>query len=243
MRKIDFNANTEVKYLANWKIVQTNMARHKIDKVVPIDRLVKCKMQDNLEFLQWCKKFWDQYFPGGEYDANGRRGGTVPSLSSSVSNHPAPIRTTMSSSSSSAQPQAVAPVAAAAPRRAAGTASRTAVPAAPASTRVGVASSAATAALQRENEALNETIAGLETERDFYFNKLRDIEILIQNATDTESSPEEKEKLERDLVKQIQEVLYSTEEGFEVPNADGGLEGEMQQLDVQDGQYDEDQVF
>lgn len=26
--------------------------------------LVKCKMQDNLEFLQWTKKYWDQYFPG-----------------------------------------------------------------------------------------------------------------------------------------------------------------------------------
>jgi len=29
-------------------------------------------MQDNLEFAQWLKKFWDANAPGGEYDAQGR---------------------------------------------------------------------------------------------------------------------------------------------------------------------------
>lgn len=230
MRKIDFNANTEVKYLANWKLVQTNMARHKIDKIVPIDRLVKCKMQDNLEFLQWCKKYWDQYFPGGEYDAAGRRGGTVPSLSSSVSSHPPPIRTTMSSASTSS--------ATTAPRRATGaTAGRTTAPA------PRVPSSAQTAALQKEISALNETVSGLETERDFYFNKLRDIEILIQTATEIEGAAEVPEA---GLIKQIQEVLYSTEEGFEVPNVENGLDGDMQALDVADHvepEQNEDEVF
>lgn len=35
---------------------------------------MKCKMQDNLEFLQWLKKFWDRNFPGDVYDAVARRG-------------------------------------------------------------------------------------------------------------------------------------------------------------------------
>ena len=34
---------------------------------------MKCKLQDNLEFVQWLKQFWDQNFPGGEYDAVARR--------------------------------------------------------------------------------------------------------------------------------------------------------------------------
>lgn len=34
-------------------------------------------MQDNLEFLQWIKKYWDMHFPGGEYDAVGRRKGVA----------------------------------------------------------------------------------------------------------------------------------------------------------------------
>lgn len=32
-------------------------------------------IRDNLEFCQWFKKYWDEHFPGGEYDAAGRRAG------------------------------------------------------------------------------------------------------------------------------------------------------------------------
>jgi len=42
---------------------------------VPIDRLVKGRFQDNFEFLQWFKKFFDANYSGEEYDALGMRGG------------------------------------------------------------------------------------------------------------------------------------------------------------------------
>ena len=45
----------------------------------------------------------------------------------------------------------------------------------------------------------------LEKERDFYFSKLRDVEIVIQGEE------------ELPVVKKIQQILYSTEEGFEAP--------------------------
>jgi microtubule-associated protein, RP/EB family len=62
----------------------------------------------------------------------------------------------------------------------------------------------------------DETIRGLEKERDFYFNKLRDIEILVQQFA---AEIEEKARItsqpvaeESDvLVKEIQAILYSTE--------------------------------
>jgi RP/EB family microtubule-associated protein len=44
---------------------------------------MKCKFQDNLEFMQWVKRFWDQNFPGGNYDAAQRRRGGAPSAKSS----------------------------------------------------------------------------------------------------------------------------------------------------------------
>ena len=61
---------------------------------------------------------------------------------------------------------------------------------------------------------MKEAIGGLEKERDFYFSKLRDIELLLQTAI--EQDPE-LEKDERGLVRNIQTILYSTEEGFEIP--------------------------
>jgi hypothetical protein len=64
------------------------------------------------------------------------------------------------------------------------------------------------AALAQENNVLKETVTGLERERDFYFAKLRDIEMLIQTAI--EADPEI-EKDNNSILKQIQTILYSTE--------------------------------
>jgi RP/EB family microtubule-associated protein len=44
-----------------------------------VDRLIKCKLQDNLEFMQWVKPFWEINYPGGDYDAAGRRKGGISS--------------------------------------------------------------------------------------------------------------------------------------------------------------------
>jgi len=54
------------------------------------------------------------------------------------------------------------------------------------------------------------SIEGLEKERDFYFGKLRDIEVVIQESSES-SDP---------LASKILEVLYATEEGFAVPDED-----------------------
>lgn len=143
-------------------------------------------MQDNLEFLQWTKRFWDLNFPDHDYDAVARRKG-------------APVP-----SGGGAAPRA-APATA---RRAAGGTTPSGGP------RVVKAAGPGAAALQSENATLKETVTGLERERDFYFSKLRDIELLIQQAVDEDPKLEEQED---GLIKQIQTILYSTEEGFEIP--------------------------
>ena len=204
MAKVKFNVNSEYGYLQNFKILQSilsllssyslhikftnptdTFAKHQIERNVPVESLVKCKMQDNLEFLQWTKRFWDQYFSGSDYDALSRRKG-----SSTPSAGPPPAART-SGASTGAVRRGTTPTAAAAAR--------------PARTGgVGAASSAVLA----ENNQLKETVTGLERERDFYFSKLRDIELLIQQAIELDP---EIEKDEGGLVKQIQAILYSTE--------------------------------
>ena len=168
-------------------------AKHGIDRQVPVESLIKCKMQDNLEFLQWTKRYWDQYFPGGDYDALARRKGAGAPPAAA----PAPVsaRTSGAGAGAGAGARRTAP---------SGTGPGTR-PGRPAGGGGG------TAAIQ-ENASLRETIQSLEKERDFYFSKLRDIELLLQQAV--EEDPEI-EKDEGGLVKLIQNILYSTEVGLE----------------------------
>ncbi|KAI9777492.1 MAG: Microtubule-associated protein RP/EB member 1 [Peltula sp. TS41687] len=197
MSKVKFNVNTEYAYIQNFKVLQNCFQRHQIDRTVPVELLVKCKMQDNLEFLQWTKRYWDQYFPGGEYDALARRKGSGAPA--------APPPTSSSSHAPSSRTSSSGPVV-----------RRGATPTSNPSSRLnrpGVGGPNV-AVMQQEISTLKETVTGLERERDFYFLKLRDIELLLQQAV--EADPEI-EKEEGGLVKQIQNILYSTEEGFEIP--------------------------
>lgn len=44
-------------------------------QLIPVDKLVKGKFQDNFEFAQWFKKFFDANYQGQEYDPIEARGG------------------------------------------------------------------------------------------------------------------------------------------------------------------------
>ena len=44
-------------------------------QIIPVDRLILGRFQDNFEYLQWFKKFFDANYDGSEYDALGVRGG------------------------------------------------------------------------------------------------------------------------------------------------------------------------
>lgn len=205
MSRVKFNVNTEYAYLQNFKILQNAFTKHQIERPVPVESLVKCKMQDNLEFLQWSKRYWDQYYPGGDYDALARRKGAGGAPAAAA---PA----TVSSRTSGAGVGATS-----AARR--GTTPTTSTNSSARGARP--PAGGASAAVLAENTQLKQTVEGLERERDFYFSKLRDIELLLQQAV--EQDPEI-EKAEDGLVKHIQAILYSTEEGFEIPaEAEGGV--------------------
>lgn len=187
MNRVKFDAKTEYAYLENFKILSNTFRKHHIDRPIPMADLIKCKMQDNLEFLQWSKKYWDQYYPGGDYDALGRRkgqgpAGGAPAMPSSGGR--------MSGAGTARRPVGAA---SAAPRT---------------NSRQTGGSTGGSTVLQAKNAELTDTVQGLERERDFYFSKLRDIELLIQQAMEADPSLEEDEG---SLLKQIQTILYSTE--------------------------------
>lgn len=57
MSKVNWNAKQEYEYIANFKILQQGFTKCNIKKNIDVEKLVKGKCQDNLEMLQWMKKF------------------------------------------------------------------------------------------------------------------------------------------------------------------------------------------
>ncbi|KAL7424249.1 microtubule integrity protein mal3 [Cryptotrichosporon argae] len=195
LQRVKFNAKQEYEYLENFKVLQKAFNQHQIDKPIPVDKLIKCKMQDNLEFLQWMKKYWDANSRGDGYDASSRSGGAV---SAPPARAAAPSR----------------PAASRAPFRAAGPSTTARAPA-PA------VSNAKIQALTHQVEQLEQSSVALEKERDFYFDKLRNIELIVKERLEAEP-----ESADHAVFAQIQEILYQTEEGFEAPDAEGALDDE-----------------
>jgi microtubule-associated protein, RP/EB family len=115
---------------------------------IPVDKLVKCKMQDNLEFLQWMKRFWDQHYSGTTYNAVARRKGQAGDPPATV----APVGPSNArSGSATAAPRGKTPVG---------------------GTRVTQTNMELLAA-QNTIVELTTQMEGLEKERDFYFAKVK----------------------------------------------------------------------
>lgn len=200
MNRVKMVAKHEYEYIANFKVLQTFFKSHKIDKPIPVEKLVKCKMQDNLEFLQWIKKFWDSNYGGQGYDPVARRKGAPMEAPATIAPLPA--------SRSGPGPGAA---------RAGG---RTPI----GGPRAGSAQPQIVNQLNVQVAELTGQLEGLEKERDFYFEKLRDIEILVQEQLDLPADQLAPDTL--DAFQKIQKILYSTEDGFEVPDPAGPVDEE-----------------
>ncbi|KAI5958427.1 BIM1 [Candida margitis] len=74
LNKVKFSAKTEYDYRHNWKILQSEFNKHRITKNIDVERLIKCRLQDNLELLQWFKRYWNENADvSNNYDALSKR--------------------------------------------------------------------------------------------------------------------------------------------------------------------------
>uniref|UniRef100_A0A3Q2YV82 Microtubule associated protein RP/EB family member 3 n=1 Tax=Hippocampus comes TaxID=109280 RepID=A0A3Q2YV82_HIPCM len=79
LKKVKFQAKLEHEFIHNFKVLQAAFKRMSVDKIIPVEKLVKGKFQDNFEFVQWFKKFFDANYDGKEYDPMlARQGQDVP---------------------------------------------------------------------------------------------------------------------------------------------------------------------
>ncbi|XP_066937752.1 microtubule-associated protein RP/EB family member 1 isoform X2 [Macrobrachium rosenbergii] len=190
LKKVKFNTNLEHEYINNFKCLQYAFKKVNVDKIVPVDKLIKGKFQDNFEFLQWFKKFFDANYDGSEYDALAARFGEPMMGKSGVARKPiggAPRAMARPTGGARSTPSRIA--------------SRPATTA-----RSPGMNNAQVEELSSQLMEMRLTVSGLEKERDFYFGKLREIEVLCQD--EGESAP---------LIQKILDILYATEDGFAAP--------------------------
>ncbi|KAF7459058.1 EB1 like microtubule binding protein [Cryptosporidium felis] len=189
MRNVNWGVKHDFQYLHNYKLLQQVFGKVNQPKYIDINKLIKGKYQDNLEFLQWMKGLFDESGAiDRDYDAIGRRslgkgpfppysGQTIPI--SSVSNNQIENLSNIGSNS------------------------------------VGVVSGSrklstkAThpkgAEIDRLKKALDKEIEEkdiVDKERMFYFNKLRAIEILYEELNER--------KIPFMALKDISEILYDS---------------------------------
>ncbi|XP_014066895.1 microtubule-associated protein RP/EB family member 3-like [Salvelinus fontinalis] len=192
LKKVKFQAKLEHEFIHNFKVLQAAFKRMGVDKIIPVEKLVKGKFQDNFEFVQWFKKFFDANYDGKEYDPlQARQGQDV-----NPAPNPGPQR------HSPTVPK-ILPT----PQRVLNTTVH--VRKAPALARNG-GTDAELLELNQQLMELKLTVDGLEKERDFYFSKLRDIELICQEH-ESDTNPH---------LSRIMDILYATEDGFAAPDDD-----------------------
>ncbi len=72
--------------------------------------------------------------------------------------------------------------------------------------------------LTKNNAELRIEVDGVEKERDFYFDKLREIEVMLQDLDESSKN--------NTVTQSIFKILYATADGFEQVEGEGEVEGE-----------------
>ncbi|KAI4342562.1 hypothetical protein MLD38_027177 [Melastoma candidum] len=173
MHKVNFDAKSEYDMIQNYKVMQGVFNKLKIDKHIEVNKLVKGRPLDNLEFLQWLKRYCDsvnggvmneKYNPAERRSKGGRERapkGTMrhsKSLEATNARNTSPSDTIVIHSKPSVGPRLDKTTGAAGGRK----------------------SLNEIQALSKEVKDLKASAENLEKERDFYYRKLRDIETLCQ---------------------------------------------------------------
>ncbi|PIA27100.1 hypothetical protein AQUCO_08300061v1 [Aquilegia coerulea] len=194
MHKVNFDAKNEYEMIQNYKVLQDVFNKLKITKHIEVSKLVKGRPLDNLEFMQWMKRYCDSVNGGllNSYNPLERR--EACKGSKEVGKRAAPIQPSAKSSTSAPKPHSS--------HNSRKNDSHSANPAA----KVPRPTSSGGPVYDEQITELKLSIDSLEKERDFYFAKLRDVEILCQTPEIENST----------VVAAIQRILYATDDNVSV---------------------------
>jgi RP/EB family microtubule-associated protein len=228
MRKVNWVAKNDHEFIPNYKVLQAAFDKSGITKNIPVDMLIRGKYQDNLEMLQWMKHYFENtyYEDIKTYDpVPCRQGMKLPDWAKSRSGdeeskeNVRPQRSRPSAPTERADPvlqqRAERPATGGYPKarvvpKAAATPSGRAGPKSPSARQEEEKLQAEVESLREEMSDLKCTVDGLEGERDYYFRKLRDIEILCQTL-EAKGTPSEETTTEK-LIADVQAILYAKDD-------------------------------
>jgi microtubule-associated protein, RP/EB family len=71
--RVKWGAKHEHEFVDNYKILQAAFDKNGIKRHIDVAKLVKAKYQDNLEFCQWIKAYFEKHYNGEPYDGPARR--------------------------------------------------------------------------------------------------------------------------------------------------------------------------
>ena len=60
MQRVNWEAKSDYEYIQNYKLLQIAFTKNHVKRHVDVEKLIRAKYQDNLEFCQWLKAFFDQ---------------------------------------------------------------------------------------------------------------------------------------------------------------------------------------
>ena len=170
--------------------MQTSFNKKKIDRFIDVDKLSKRSFQYNMEFVQFMKCYWDMHAPNGEGMPN------QVFAEAQVPNEAPPAK----------QPKEEK----AEETRAAPGKRPTASKPAPKPNTGASTSNAQQQQLALEVTELKMSVENLERERDFYYSKLREVEVLCQNNEGTNSP----------FLDSVLAILYKTDDADEFISPD-----------------------
>lgn len=232
MHKVNFDAKSEYDKIQNYKVLQDVFSKLKVEKHIEVNKLVKGRPLDNLEFLQWLKRYCDSVNEGscdgynpyerrelckGGREVNKKGTAGTCAIQSSVSSKTAAGNSKPASSSMSSV------------RRTDSNITNVNVNGSKLTKQISSSSWTPPSQIQVLNEQVTKlklSMDNIEKERDFYFAKLRDIEILCQNS-DLDNLP---------VVVAIQKILYAVDDNpivIEEAQALVSQPGEGAEADIQ----------
>jgi RP/EB family microtubule-associated protein len=201
LSKVNFNAKQEYEFIQNYKVLQDAFDKLNIAKHIEVQKLIRAKYQDNLEMMQWLKAFFDSNYnqSEGKYDAVGRRakckgaktGGVpttasksaAPSTTTTKSLAPAKSESSTSTSVVSVKEKENLKIENRKVTRTSDTYKSSSSDLAEIQSKL-VDATSKNEELNKLNAELGLMVDGLEKERNFYFDKLQAIEVLLQNMGD-----------------------------------------------------------